>query len=322
MDSKREKYRLFYKLEEQLEVPMFVLAIVWLFFFILELVKGITATQEYIIYCIWIIFILEFVLKVYLAPRKSEFLKNNIITLIALIIPALRVLRIFYAIRILSSVRLINSTNIIRALTSGKRFFSALKEAQGPQPTPEMNVGFLIASGKDVRSGELEKLSLEIEKITKDELIRSTSIPWFFDIADKIKLEDDNPRSASDFLNRASLKMAEGPYDMVCVITDVPLTSSKNTLQPGLSSKITRMMVISTKHFISTKRRKDSRDLNQTDVKLNISILFLHLTGHILGLKHRAAGDSKIMRPFKFMEGISKMPAFNTTESKLPGKIL
>ncbi len=46
MDSKRKKYRLFYKLEEQLEVPMFLLAIVWLFFFILELVNGLSPTQE------------------------------------------------------------------------------------------------------------------------------------------------------------------------------------------------------------------------------------------------------------------------------------
>ncbi len=218
---------------------MFVLAMVWLYFFILELVKGLSATQEIIIYCIWVAFILEFALKVYLAPRKKEYLKNNIITLIALIIPAFRVLRIFYAVRILSSVRLINSTNIIRALTSGKRFFSALQEAQGPQPTPEMNVGFLIASGKEGRSDQLEILAIEIGKLTKEELIRSTSIPWFFDIADKIKLENDNPRSASDFLDRASLKMAEGPYDMVCVITDVPLTSSKNKIQAGLSSEVT-----------------------------------------------------------------------------------
>lgn len=314
MDRKRKKYRLFYKIEEQLEVPMFILAMVWLYFFILELVEGLTATQEIIIYCIWIAFILEFALKIYLAPRKLQFLKSNLITLIALIIPALRVLRIFYAVRILSSVRIINSTNIIRALTSGKRFFSSLKEAQGPQPTPEMNIGFLIASGKQSSFKELEELVLDIEALTKQELITSTSIPWFFDIADKVKLENDNPRNASNFLDRASLKMAEGPYDMLCVVTDVPLTSSKNTVQPGLSSEVTRMMVISTKQFIHTGRKKDSRDLAQTDVRLNISTLFLHLAGHILGLKHRAAGDSRIMRPFRYNEDITGMPSYTSSE--------
>ncbi len=314
MDKKRRKYRLFYSIEENLEVPMFILAIYWLYLFIVELVNGLSDTQEIIIYGIWAVFILEFLLKLFLAPRKMDYLKGNIITLIALIIPAFRVLRIFYAFRILGSVRLINSTNIIRALTSGKRFFTSLKEAQGPQPTPEMNVGFLIASGKDGNTDQLERIAEEIGSLSKEELINSTSIPWFFDIADKVKLENDNPRNASDFLDRASLKMAEGPYDMVCVLTDVPLNSSKNTIQPGLSSEVTRVMVISTKKFTSTKRRTISRELDSEEVHLNLTALFLHLTGHILGLKHRAAGDSKVMRTFKYVDSLNKVPSFNSSE--------
>lgn len=305
---------MFYKLEEQLEIPMFLLAIAWLCFFIVELLHGLTHTQQVIIYCIWVAFILEFLLKLYLAPRKLQFLKNNLITLVALIIPALRVFRVIYAVRVLRSVRLITSTNIIRALTSGKRLFSDLKEARGPQPEPEMNLGFLIASGKQGSTSQLVDLAQEMGEMVKPKLVAATGIPWYFDIADKIKLENDNPRSASDFLNRASLKMAEGPYDMICVITDVPLTSSKNTLQPGLSSRVTRMMVISTKHFITTKRRKDSRELEQHTLRLNISALFLHLLGHLLGLKHRVAAASKVMRPFRYHEELREIPAFNASE--------
>ncbi len=314
MDRKRRKYRLFYSIEEHLEVPMFILAMAWLYLFIAELVRGLSTVEEFIIYCIWGAFILEFLLKLFLAPRKMDFLKNNIITLIALIIPAFRVLRIFYAFRVLSSVRVINSTNIIRALTSGKRFFTSLKEAQGPQPTPEMNVGFLIATGKLGNSDQLERLAKELGNLAKDELVRSISIPWFFDMADKVKLENDNPRGASDFLDRASLKMAEGPYDIVCVITDVPLISAKNTIQEGLSSEVTRVMVISTKEFINTRRRKVSRELDSQEVQLNITALFLHLTGHILGLKHRTAGESEIMRPYRYVENISSIPSFASSE--------
>ena len=113
---------------------MFVLALVWLYLFIVELVKGVTQFQETLIYIIWGLFILEFLLKIALAPRKISFVKSNWITVIALLVPALRILRILNAIRILQSVRVINSTRVIRAITSGKRFFSALKEAQGPQP--------------------------------------------------------------------------------------------------------------------------------------------------------------------------------------------
>ncbi|HKL36463.1 MAG TPA: hypothetical protein VJ899_09260 [Salegentibacter sp.] len=316
MNRSRRKYRLFYSIEEHLEVPMFILAILWLSLFIVELLRGISSTEEIIIYCIWAVFILEFLLKFFLAPRKKDFLKNNVITLVALIIPAFRVLRIFYAFRVLSSVRIITSTNIIRALTSGKRFFTSLKEAQGPQPTPEMNVGFLIATGKDSNADQIEKLAKQIANLSKEKLVTATSIPWYFDMADKVKLDNDNPRSASDFLDRASLKMAEGPYDMVCVITDVPLMSSRNTIQEGLSSEVTRVMVISTKEFINTKRRKNSRKLDSLEVQMNIAKLFLHLTGHILGLKHRTAGNSKIMRVFSYVENTGEIPSFTAAEKE------
>src|SRR5690606_41228418 len=119
---------------------MFVLAVAWLYLLIIELFKGLNSAQEDLILVIWILFVAEFLIKLLLAPRKIGFIRNNWITIIALILPALRVFRIFYAIRILRSVRVITSTTIIRALTSGRRLFSALKEAQGPQPEPELNV--------------------------------------------------------------------------------------------------------------------------------------------------------------------------------------
>lgn len=113
---------------------MFLLAIGWLILFIIEISRGLSPFEEKLIYVIWILFILEFLIKFIIAPRRLQFIKQNWITIISLIIPALRVFRIFNALRILRTVRVINSTKIIRAITSGKRFFGALEKAQGPRP--------------------------------------------------------------------------------------------------------------------------------------------------------------------------------------------
>lgn len=312
MNSNRKKYRLFYKIEEHLEIPMFLLAVLWLYFFIIEIVEGLSPTQEYLIYGIWGIFILEFLLKLFLAPRKIGYLKQNIITIVALIIPAFRVLRLLNAFRILGSVRLITSTNIIRALTSGKRFFSALKEAQGPQPSPEMNVGILIASADKEQQEHIKNFIHRVSDHVKREMEMSTGTQWFFDIADTTHLENDNPRYPSDFLDRASLQMAEGPYDLVVVVTDVALMSRKNILSAGLGSSVTRVAVISTKNILSTQRRVATRTYHDEPVQLNTVYLLLHLIGHILGVKHSAV--SPLMRDFNFKKSIAAVPSFTEKE--------
>jgi hypothetical protein len=56
---------------------MFLLSIVWLYFFIAELVGGLTPTQETIIYVIWLLFIAEFLIKFIVTPRKPEHLLED-----------------------------------------------------------------------------------------------------------------------------------------------------------------------------------------------------------------------------------------------------
>src|SRR5690606_25326971 len=265
---------------------MFVLAVAWLYLLIIELLKGLNSAQEDLILVIWILFVAEFLIKLLLTPRKIGFIRNNWITIIALIIPALRVFRIFYAIRILRSVRVMTSTNISRALTSGRRFFSALKEAQGPQPEPEMNVGILVAVGQRDQKEDLHKLADQLIQDVKEELETSTGIPWNLEVTDSIQLTTDETRAPSDFLDSASLRMAEGPYDMVSVITDVGLMSRKNQVEAGLSSPVSRISVLSIRKLITTGRKEATLSLGDEKLRYNCAALFLHLTGHLLGLSH------------------------------------
>ncbi len=314
MQGKRNRYRVFYKLEEHMEMPMFLLAIFWLYLFIVELIEGLSPLQQDLGLGIWILFILEFLIKLLLAPRRRRFLIDNWISIIALLIPALRVLRIFQALRLLQSVRVINSTRIIRALTSGKRFFSALKQAQGPAPEPQMAVGVLVAYAKPDNETLLLDYANQLIRDVQPEISESTGIPWTFDITDTERLNDDSGRMPSDFLDAASLRMAEGPYDLVTVITDVVLLSRKREAVAGLSSPVSRTQVISTRKFITTGRKQPPRKLSDEIVRNNSALLFLHLTGHILGLDHSQASQSSIMGAEGFSSELGEIPSFNHKE--------
>lgn len=296
---------------------MFLLALLWLYLFLVELFGELSLNQEILIYIIWGLFILEFCLKLITAPRKKNYLKNNWITLVALVIPALRAFRLFYALRILRSARIVNSTRVIRALTSGKRFLSALKEAQGPQPSAEMNVGVIVASGGVVNEEELESFSKKILNGVVEKLEEATEIKWFFDPTQIYQLDDRKTKRPSDFLDTATLKIAEGPYDLIVVVTDVGLMSRNHNLVYALSSEVTRVVVISTRKLISTQRKKEPLSLKDNSVVYNGSLLLLHQIGHILGLDHSAPGNSRIMRNFSFKQITEKLPDFTEKEKKI-----
>jgi voltage-gated potassium channel len=78
------------QLEDWMETPMLVLGFVWLALMLWEYVRGISPLLETVVNVIWIIFVLDFAVKFILAPDKTDYLKSNWLTLVALAVPALR----------------------------------------------------------------------------------------------------------------------------------------------------------------------------------------------------------------------------------------
>jgi voltage-gated potassium channel len=72
-----ERNRLLVSIERLLEGPMVFLGFVWLVLLIIELVWGLTLVLEYLSITIWIVFIIDFVIKFFLAPDKINFLKET-----------------------------------------------------------------------------------------------------------------------------------------------------------------------------------------------------------------------------------------------------
>jgi len=122
----QERYELLQRLEDWLETPMVILAFVWLALLIGELVWGAKRSFEVLGTAIWVIFILDFGLKFFLAPHKATYLKRNWLTLISLIVPALRIFRIFRVVRLLQVTRVGRGLRLFRVISSLNRGMRAL----------------------------------------------------------------------------------------------------------------------------------------------------------------------------------------------------
>ena len=126
-----ERFELLARVEAWLETPMVVLGFVWLVLLVAEFVWGTSSLFEGLGTIIWIVFILDFALKLTLAPHKLRYLRNNVLTLVALFIPALRIFRIARAVRVLRLARTARSLRLVRVVTSLNRGMRALSATMG-----------------------------------------------------------------------------------------------------------------------------------------------------------------------------------------------
>ena len=104
-ELKVEREGVLEQLENWLETPMLILSVVWLALFVYELLWNLSPFLEGVGIIIWIVFILDFTLKIFLAPKTLAYLKDNWLIAISLLLPALRVFRIFSIFRVLGAAR-------------------------------------------------------------------------------------------------------------------------------------------------------------------------------------------------------------------------
>ncbi len=125
----QERYELLNRLQNALEVPMVVLGAVWLVLLIIELIWGLNTWLQHLNTVIWIIFIIDFVIKFILAPHKIPFLKKNVLTTISLLVPALRLFRMVRFFRLARTVRAVRGLRLVKLVGSLNRSMKSLGEA-------------------------------------------------------------------------------------------------------------------------------------------------------------------------------------------------
>jgi voltage-gated potassium channel len=122
---KKERNLLLSRFEKLLEGPMVVLGFIWLILLVIELVWGLPPLLEYLSLAIWVLFLLDFGVKLILAPQKGRFIKRNWLTAISLVIPALRVVRFVRFVRLLRGLRGVRLIRIVSSLNRGMRSLAA-----------------------------------------------------------------------------------------------------------------------------------------------------------------------------------------------------
>lgn len=121
--SDLQRWRLIAELDRWLRWPMMALAFAWLAIVVIDLTNGISPFLETVSTVIWVIFMTEFAARFLIAPAKAEFLRHNWLTLLALIVPALRLFRAFAILRAARALRL------VRIVGTANRSMRALRES-------------------------------------------------------------------------------------------------------------------------------------------------------------------------------------------------
>lgn len=105
---------------------MAILGIAWLALFVLEMTIGLNPLLTGLSTTIWILFVADFVVRLVLAPARWVYVRRNWITVLSLVVPALRIGRLFVAARALRAARAVRGVRLVRAVTSLNRGMGAL----------------------------------------------------------------------------------------------------------------------------------------------------------------------------------------------------
>lgn len=127
-DLERERTELLDRVASALEGPMTVLGFVWLALLVAELTRGLGPFLTAAGTVIWAVFIVDFGLRFVVAPRKGAFLRQNWLTAVSLVLPAVRALRVFRVFRAVRGLRLLK---VVGSVNRGMRALGASMGRRG-----------------------------------------------------------------------------------------------------------------------------------------------------------------------------------------------
>lgn len=127
----RQRLSILHQVDRWLETPMVVLSAVWLALMVSEYAWGTSKAGERATLAIWVIFILDFLLRFTIAPRKIRYLRKNWLTVISLLLPALRIFRAARLFRALSRLRGLQLVRIIGSVNRGMKALGKTMQRRG-----------------------------------------------------------------------------------------------------------------------------------------------------------------------------------------------
>ncbi len=118
-----------------LDIPMLLLALVMLVLIIIEFTLTLTPRQSQIVYLIqtliWASFVLEYVLRVFIARDRLRYIKSHWFDALVVLVPFMRIFLVFRAIRAIRVLRVINPSALARTFFTTRRTFRRLAVTLG-----------------------------------------------------------------------------------------------------------------------------------------------------------------------------------------------
>jgi voltage-gated potassium channel len=118
-------------LEDWLEEPVAWLGLVWLVLLVVEYLWGLNPLLDALVYIIWGVFIFDFGLRLLLAPDRIRYLRTNWLTVVSLLLPALRALAFLRAARLARLARALRGARLVRIVSSVNRGMHTLRAFLG-----------------------------------------------------------------------------------------------------------------------------------------------------------------------------------------------
>lgn len=130
-DARHEREEILEQLDNWLEGPMVVLGFVWLGLLLVDLVEGLNPFLDSVGTAIWIAFLIEFAVKISLSADKLNYLRRNWLTAISLVLPAVRIARVFRFARAIQALRGVRLVGLLTSLNRGMRALGAAMGRRG-----------------------------------------------------------------------------------------------------------------------------------------------------------------------------------------------
>ena len=135
-DSPASRWAVLHDLEDWLEKPILALSVGWLALLVIELTRGLSPALEVAGTVIWVIFIADFMLRLWLSPDRSRYVRRNWLTVLSLVVPALRLIRILAVVRVARAARtaralhgVTRGARVVRVVGSINRGMAALRRS-------------------------------------------------------------------------------------------------------------------------------------------------------------------------------------------------
>lgn len=125
------RHELIEQIEKTAEIPIAVLGVVWLVLLIVEMTNGLSRSLRILSAVIWVIFIMDFALRFFIAPDKKAYLKREWLVGLSLFVPAIRLIRILRVVRILGVVQGTSIVTMIGTVNRSMRSFNATLRRRG-----------------------------------------------------------------------------------------------------------------------------------------------------------------------------------------------